>query len=652
MNESDSERIAAVLESNKYKASDINEADLVVINMCSVRQSAVDRVYGLIPKLKEQKTILTGCILKKDKNKLSKEFDYVLDIRTLPHFVRQNLDSLMNKHKNLKLKNATKWPIFHKSSAHDYLKIKPKYSNNSSACIPIMTGCNNFCSYCVVPYVRGREISRPVKEIICEVKNLVKQNTKEIWLLGQNVNSYKKGKTDFPKLLKMVSNIPGDFSIRFMSPHPKDFSDELINVMAEYDKISKYLNLPIQSGDDKILKKMNRKYTVNDYKKLVEKIRKKMPDINLSTDIIVGFPRETKRQFENTVKLFKEIKFNMAYISKYSARPGTSASKLKDNVSIQEKKRRERVLKETIKKKSKKLIVILGPTASGKTDLSIKLAEKFSAQGGPASNWNGIEVVSADSRQVYKGMDIGTGKITKKEMKGIPHYLLDIASPKRKFTVAQYQKLANKAINKIHKKKSIPFLVGGTAFYIQSIVDGIIIPEVKPDWKLRKELEKKTSEQLFKILKKLDPIRSKTIEKNNKRRLIRAIEIIKKTKRPIPLLKKKPQFETLILGVKKDNLKELIKRRLLKRLKQGMVAEVKNLNLSWRRLEEFGLEYRNIALYLQKKITYQEMIDNIQKESEQFSKRQMTWFKKDSRIKWIKDYKESEKLTKDFLAND
>ncbi len=630
MNESDSERIAAVLENNKYKASNINEADLVIINMCSVRQSAVDRVYGLIPKLKEQKTILTGCVLKKDKNNLSKQFDYVLDI-----------------------KDIAKWPIFPKSSSDNYLKIKPKYSNNSSACIPIMTGCNNFCSYCVVPYARGREISRPAKEIICEVKNLVKRNTNEIWLLGQNVNSYKKGKTDFPKLLKMVNNVPGDFSIRFISPHPKDFSDELINVMAEHDKIAKYLNLPIQSGDDKILEKMNRNYTVDDYKRLVEKIRKKMPALNLSTDIIVGFPKETKKQFENTVKLFKEIKFNMAYVSKYSPRPGTAAAKLKNNVSPQEKKRREKVLREilkqtTLENKSKKLIVILGPTASGKTDLSIKLAKKFNGQ-----------VVSADSRQVYKGMNIGTGKITKKEMKGIPHYLLDVASPKRKFTVARYQKLANKAINKIHKKKSIPFLVGGTAFYIQTVVDGIIIPEVKPDWKLRKELEKKTPEQLFKILKKLDPRRSKTIEKNNKRRLIRAIEIIKKTKKPIPLLKKKPQFEVLILGNKKDNLKELIKRRLSKRLKQGMVAEVKNLNLSWKRLEEFGLEYRNIALYLQKKITYQKMVDNIQKESEQFSKRQMTWFsarggsaiggKKDNRIKWITNYKQAEKLIKNFL---
>jgi len=317
-----------------------------------------------------------------------------------------------------------------------------------------------------------------------------------------------------------------------------------------------------------------------------------------------------------------------------------------------------------------KLIVIVGPTASGKTDLSIKLAEKF----------NG-EVVSADSRQVYKGMDIGTGKVTKKEMKGIPHYLLDVASPKRRFTVVQYQKLALRTIKKIHKKKKIPFLVGGTGFYIQAVVDGIVIPEVKPDWKLRKKLEKKNIQELFKMLKKLDARRAKTIESKNKRRLIRALEVVIKTKKPVPLLKKKPpQFELLIIGIKKspDELRELIRKRLLKRLKIGMIAEIKKLKksgppasatparsdaavsgepkalragLSWKRLEEFGLEYKYIAQYLQKKITYDEMMEKIQKESEHYAKRQMTWFKRDHRIRWIKTHSQAEKLVKKELGS-
>jgi len=312
------------------------------------------------------------------------------------------------------------------------------------------------------------------------------------------------------------------------------------------------------------------------------------------------------------------------------------------------------------KNKREKLIVILGPTASGKTALSIKLAKNF----------NG-EIVSADSRQVYKGMDIGTGKITKKEMKGIPHYLLGVASPKRKFSVAQYQKLAQRAIEKILKKQKIPFLVGGSPFYIYSVVEGWIFPKMKPNWQLRKKLEKQSKEKLFSTLKKLDPQRAKTIEKENKRRLIRAIEIAK-TLGKIPKLKKNPQFDVLMLGIKKDpeGLKKLIRKRLLKRLKTsppatlrkracsrsdadgGMIKEVETLhknNISWKRLEEFGLEYRYIALYLQGKLGKEEMLEKLQKEIEHFAKRQMTWFRKDKRIKWVENYQETEKLIKGFL---
>jgi len=310
----------------------------------------------------------------------------------------------------------------------------------------------------------------------------------------------------------------------------------------------------------------------------------------------------------------------------------------------------------------KKLIVILGPTASGKSEMAVKLAKKF----------NG-ETVSADSRQVYKGMDIGTGKVTpdtknssnfstgqaKKKYifthKGIPHYCIDVASPKRRFTVVQYRKLALKAINKIHKKGKSPILCGGTGFYIQAVVDGIVIPEVPPDWKLRKKLEKKSVEELYKILKKLDPKRAKTIEKENRRRLIRALEIVIKTKKPVPGLKKNPlPYPVLMLGIKKEKkeLKKLIKKRFLKWLKGGLLKEVKNLRksgLSWKKIEDFGIHYRIIAQYLQNKMNYKEMIENSIIELQNYAKRQMTWFKRDRRINWIKNYKEAEKLVKRFL---
>ena len=318
------------------------------------------------------------------------------------------------------------------------------------------------------------------------------------------------------------------------------------------------------------------------------------------------------------------------------------------------------------------LIVILGPTASGKSDLAVKLALYLgSKQVKKKFGIEGAEIVSADSRQVYKGMDIGTGKITKKEMQGIPHHLLDVASPKRRFTVIQFVKKAKEAIKKIYKKNKIPIVCGGTAFYIYALTEGLIIPEVKPDWKLRKKLEKLSPENLYQKLKKLDPQRAKTIEKNNKRRLIRALEIVIKTKKPVPKLKRKPEFNCLFIGIKKNKkeLKHLIHKRLIKRLKQGMIKEVKKLKktgLSWKRLEEFGLEYKWISLYLQDKIDYNQMIERLEKDICNFAKRQMTWFKKiaqeqlnseeetkrKKRIHWVKNFNQAKKLVMEFLKKE
>jgi len=367
MNKSDSERIAAFLENRGYKpASKENEANLIVVNMCSVRQSAVDRVFGLKPKFKELKaansklkTILTGCILRKDRGKFTEYFDYILDIKNL-----SNWQKIIKSQKSIEFPEPE---IFVETIKTSYLKIQPNYYSYPIAYVPISNGCSNFCSYCVVPYTRGPQIFREVEEILFEVKNLINQNYKEIWLLGQNVNGYRSGSTqissritristqinaevNFAKLLKKVNDIPGDFWLRFTSPHPKDFSNELIDIMAECEKITPYLNLPVQSGDNEILKKMNRPYTARDYKNLVKKIRNKIPEITLSTDVIVGFPGETKSHFENTVKLFKEIEFDMAYIAQYSPRPGTAAVKMEDNVPKEEKKKRERALTEILKK--------------------------------------------------------------------------------------------------------------------------------------------------------------------------------------------------------------------------------------------------------------------------------------------------------------
>lgn len=310
-----------------------------------------------------------------------------------------------------------------------------------------------------------------------------------------------------------------------------------------------------------------------------------------------------------------------------------------------------------------KIIVLIGPTASGKSNLAVKLAIFFQKKIGQK-----FEIISADSRQVYRGMNIGTGKITKRERCGVPHHLLDVVSPKIRFTVAHYQKLANRAIKKIIKNKKIPIIVGGTGFYIQAIINGITVPAVKPNWRLRKKLEKKSTAELYKMLKKIDPQRAKTIERKNPRRLIRALEIVMTTKRPVPKIKKTPPpYEILIIGIKKSKreLKKLIKKRLLKRLKTGMIEEIKKLRksgLSWKRLEEFGLEYRWVAFYLQNKISYTKMVKKLQQAIEQFAKRQMTWFRslarsfpltgkesRNKRIKWVRNYNQAKKIILDFL---
>ncbi len=294
-------------------------------------------------------------------------------------------------------------------------------------------------------------------------------------------------------------------------------------------------------------------------------------------------------------------------------------------------------------KNKPKIIVILGPTASGKSDLAVELALKF----------NG-EIISADSRQIYKGMDIGTGKITKKEMRGISHYLLDIASPKKQLSVAHFQKQAKLAIEKILKRGKTPIICGGTGLYIYAVIDNQIFPDVKPDAKLRKRLEKLNTKQLFEKLKKLDTNRAKTIDKNNPRRLIRALEIVMISKKPVPKIKKQRNYNVLKIGVKRDNtqLKKLIWKRLIKRFDTGMTNEVRRLiksGVSFKRLYDFGLEYRWIGLYLEKKITKEQMIQGLYKAIRDFSKRQMTWFKRDKEIHWIKNQKEAEKLAKNFL---
>lgn len=294
----------------------------------------------------------------------------------------------------------------------------------------------------------------------------------------------------------------------------------------------------------------------------------------------------------------------------------------------------------------RKIIVILGPTSSGKSALAIRLARQF----------NG-EIISADSRQIYRGMDIGTGKVTKAEQKLAKHWLLDIASPSTDYNAAKFKKTADKIIADILRRGKLPILCGGTGFWIKAIVDNVIFPEVKPNKALRNKLNKRSAAALFKMLKKLDRRRAKDIDRHNKVRLIRAIEICRAIGSVPQYKPQTAKYDFLQIGlvIPKKKLQQNIQRRLKKRFAQGMIAEVKKLHhqgVSWKHLEMFGLEYKWIALYFQKKISAMEMQEKLLQEIKNYAKRQMTWFKKDKRIVWLKNYKKIKDEIKKFLSPD
>lgn len=291
--------------------------------------------------------------------------------------------------------------------------------------------------------------------------------------------------------------------------------------------------------------------------------------------------------------------------------------------------------------------MIVGPTASGKSDLAVKLAKLF----------NG-EVISADSRQVYKGLNIGSGKITASEMKNIKHHLLDVVSSRKIFTAADFQKLGRKALKEIWQKNKLPIICGGTGLYINSLILNYSIPKVKPQPGLREKLENQTTAKLFAELEKLDPERAKNIDQNNRRRLVRALEITISTGQPIPPLKMKtivPPENILWLGLspQSEELKNKIEKRLDHRLQHGLIEEVRQLHkegLSWQKLEDLGLEYRWLSRFLQGQIDYNEMREKLAMEIWHYAKRQMTWFKKNKNIAWLKTAEEAEKITGNFLS--
>ena len=360
MNLSDTERVRTVLQQMGCTPTDNEaEANILGIIACSVRQKGIDKVYGRIEKWNAMKnrqnviTFVSGCILPADRVRFLKLFDLVFtmnELPQLPDMIRQYgivTPAAMDK-------------INPSANMEPFWEICPMRASNFEAYIPIQNGCNNFCTYCAVPYTRGREVSRPSEDILNEVKELVEKDYKSITLLGQNVNSYgldKKGEEiDFAELLRRIGEYGKasgkEFWVYYTAPHPRDMKDEVIEVMTQYDCLAKQIHIPIQSGDDVMLQRMNRHHNLETYRHIIQTIREKLPTATIFTDIIVGFTHESEEEFENTRKAMEEFKYNMAYIAQYSVREGAVASKWEDDVPKEVKRQRYHRLTEELMKHS------------------------------------------------------------------------------------------------------------------------------------------------------------------------------------------------------------------------------------------------------------------------------------------------------------
>lgn len=348
MNKSDSERLAGRLNELGWQPTTIRrQANLVILVTCGIRQGAEDRIYGLIKQIKQDNpqtaVALTGCLSYRQdiKAKLGQQVNYWFNIGQLGE-----LDQV--------LANRNSQADGSLSHLADYLQIKPDYQSKFSALVPIGNGCDNYCSYCMVPYARGRETYRPAQEIIAEVKGLLIDGYQEITVIAQNVNSYSDPKTklDFAGLLEQLDKL-GDYWLRFATSHPKDINDRLIKTLKNSQQLSHHLHLPVQSGSNRILEAMNRRYTHQHYRQIIQKVRQVWPDVSLTTDIIVGFPGETEADFQDTVTLIDDLKFDQVYIAQFSSRPGTAAAKMADDVPAEVKKQRELTLDKVVKKNAK-----------------------------------------------------------------------------------------------------------------------------------------------------------------------------------------------------------------------------------------------------------------------------------------------------------
>ena len=609
-----------------------------------------------------------------------------------------------------------------------------------SSWVAISVGCNNTCTFCIVPTTRGKEHDRRPGDILAEIRQCVDEGAKEVTLLGQNVNSFGYGIGDrfaFSKLLRACGEIEGLERVRFTSPHPAAFTDDVIAAMAETPNVMHQLHFPLQSGSDRILRAMRRSYRSAKFLDILRKIREAMPDAQISTDIIVGFPGETEEDFQKTLRVVEEARFASAFTFIYSPRPGTPAAEMEQvpHDVVQDRFERlvalqERITEENLKtfegrdvevmvtgasgKKDaathrvtgrektgvlvhvgvpegepmpqvgdfvtatithagrhnliadpdpkagqtmpfdteqtfektdktgdadpamqRKVVSIVGPTASGKTGLGIAVAKALARKGEQA------EIINADAYQMYRGMDIGTAKASLEEQAQVRHHLIDIIEPDDAMSVARFQELAREKIAELQARGVRPILVGGSGLYARAAIDDISFPGTDPQIRMALEEREKTegAGALFDELKAKDPEAAARMDPHNPRRTIRALEVIEVTGRPYSASLPHYRYVIPTVQIGLDLPREELDRRIDIRTKQmlegGFIEEVERIRPKLGITAAKALGYQQVVDYLDGLRDLNDTFMDIAQKTKRLARKQMGWFGRDPRIHWL-----------------
>ena len=688
MNVHDSERIAGVLEADGYVPATEeqylnHDIDLIVMNTCAVRENAAERMYGTIglwAELKRERPNLQiavgGCMAQLDREKIAKKAPWVdavfgtKNIGSLPQLLDQ---ARIEGHAQVKVQEELNYfPS----------QLPTDRASKVSSWVAISVGCNNTCTFCIVPTTRGKEHDRRPGDILAEIRQCVDEGAKEVTLLGQNVNSFGYGIGDrfaFSKLLRACGEIDGLERVRFTSPHPAAFTDDVIAAMAETPNVMHQLHFPLQSGSDRILRAMRRSYRSAKFLDILRKIREAMPDAQISTDIIVGFPGETEEDFQETLRVVEEARFASAFTFIYSPRPGTPAAEMEQvpHDVVQDRFERlvalqERITEENLKTfegrdvevmvtgasgkkdaathrvtgrektgvlvhvgETRKVVSIVGPTASGKTGLGIAIAKALEAKGEQA------EIVNADAYQMYKGMDIGTAKASPEEQAEVRHHLIDIIEPDDAMSVARFQEIARAKIAELQAREVRPILVGGSGLYARAAIDDISFPGTDPE--VRKRLEEREKVEgagaLFDELKTKDPEAAARMDPHNPRRTIRALEVIEVTGRPYSA--SLPHYRYVIptvqigLDLPREELDRRIDIRTKQMLENGFVEEVERIRPRLGITAGKALGYQQVVDYLDGLCDLNDTFMSIAQKTKRLARKQMGWFGRDPRIHWL-----------------